>query len=494
MRLITIIVVIVALAASIGYCAQNVEGTLLSLSADSSAMVLDTGKFFIAKDAKVFRGQIGKDVRNVTLRDLAQGDHIVAVINQNGKATTVKGFFGVVTGVAANIKGNKLTFNDSRSVVLADNAQVISGDGRVGKPDSIKRGMLVKCRVNPDSGQAWTLFAAMPDKKTAVSTKTTVAKNKKEPTPAPIQPAKVSRPNPYKMTGKAEPLPNPISSAKAKPYIEPKKAMPAPPASVSAVAKEPQKPKTIAKPKINSVTYSAPSPLSAGDILTVDMSGTAGGKASFEVKDFIKPAKLDEIKPGSYHGTVTIPKEKTVHGAALLARLSVNGISASAVQASKLITVEAESIDKPVTMQAIAKKDEPTDIIPAVQPTPLPQANVPVTEPAIVPPPAPAKIALTNPPDGAKITRAILVRGTAEPDSNVLVTITYSNGLNGILKLSGEVASQMVAVGKNGEFRVGPIALEGPLATQGLEFTIKAYYPDQEDHSTASIKVWGARS
>ncbi|MHB9037056.1 MAG: hypothetical protein ACYC64_10325, partial [Armatimonadota bacterium] len=59
---------------------------------------------------------------------------------------------------------------------------------------------------------------------------------------------------------------------------------------------------------------------------------------------------------------------------------------------------------------------------------------------------------------------------------------------------AGEVASQMVAVGKNGEFRMGPIALEGPLATQGLEFTIKAYYTDREDHGTAMVKVIGARN
>ena len=104
------------------------------------------------------------------------------------------------------------------------------------------------------------------------------------------------------------------------------------------------------------------------------------------------------------------------------------------------------------------------------------------------------KVTLTCPPDGAKIEKALLVRGVADPDSKVRVTVTYTNGLAGILKLAGLAASQDVAVGNDGKFRMGPLPLEGPLATKGLYFTVKAYYPDREDHGTATVRVIGERS
>lgn len=491
MRLITIITAIITLAAQSAYCAKNITGTLLSVAADSSAIVLNTGKLVIDKDAKVMRGQIGKELRSVTVRDLAQGDHVVAVVSQNGKATSVKGFFGVVIGVAEDLKGNQLIFNDKRSVTLADNAQVILGDGTIGKPANIKNGMLVKCRVNPSSAQAWTVFAAMPDKK-APAVKPAAAKAPEAVTPIkPVQQVNTA-PNPFKKAPKDEVSTKP-KPTQASAVPEPKKI-----SESTSPADKSKSNKAQEKPKILSVTYSAPTPLVSGDILTVDMSGTSGGKATFEIKGLFKPMKLDEIKPGSYHASVEIPMGKSMRGEALIAKLTVDGVCAPAVQASRLVTVEANPKDQPMVMQAIAKKNEPVEVVPPVEPTPAPQVVVPVDKPKPDLPknPAPvsyANITLTNPPDGANITRAILVRGTAEPESNVLVNITYSNGLSGILKLSGQVASQMVAVGKDGKFRVGPIALEGPLATQGLEFTIKAYYPDRDDHGTAVVKAKGAR-
>ena len=87
------------------------------------------------------------------------------------------------------------------------------------------------------------------------------------------------------------------------------------------------------------------------------------------------------------------------------------------------------------------------------------------------------------------IRHVILVEGSAEAGSTVRVVVTYSNGLAGLLKLSGDVASQDLAVGKNGRYKLGPIALDGPLATSGLKFTIKAFYPDRAEHGTAEVAV-----
>ncbi|MHB9038018.1 MAG: hypothetical protein ACYC64_15275, partial [Armatimonadota bacterium] len=406
-------------------CAQTVTGTLLSVAGDSGSFVLKADDsapkvVLVAKDAKVMRGQVGKDLRAVQLRDLAQGDRVVAVVSQDGSATSVKGFFGVVIGTAAGVSGDKLALQDGRSVTLRPEAQVVLGDGSVGKPSDIKPGMLVKCRVNPASTEAWTVFAALPDKKK---------------TPAPP---------------KAAPVAKPVAKQAAKADTKPVSALPE-------------------KSKILSVTYSAPSPLKVGDLLTVDVSGTPGGNATFEVKDLIKAAHMDEVSPGAYRAVLEIPKGKSVRSAALVARIAANGAISAPVQASRLVTVEP----------AIVAPNRPSATVQLVSMKPEPVAAV---ETKTETKPTPVKVILTNPPDGAKITRALLIRGIADPDAKVMVTVTYTNGLTGLLKLAGEVASQMVAVGKNGEFRMGPIALEGPLATQGLEFTIKAYYTDREDH------------
>lgn len=456
LKSIVICVFITLAAATCAQCAHTVTGTLLSVASDSGAFVLDTGKYTLAKGAKVMRGQVGKDFRQVGLRDLVQGDHVVAVVNQNGAATSVKGLFGVMIGTAASVKENKVVFEDGRSVTIRSEAQVILGNGSVGKPSDIKRGMLIKCRVSPISSQAWTVFAAMPDKKTSKSAPAAKA------APAKIKTAQV-------------------------------------PAKVSAQKNTPQAP-AKPKPKINSVTFSAPTPLRSGDLLTVDVSGTPSGKVTVEIKDLVKSVALDETKPGAYRGVLEIPADKSVKGAALVAKLTVDGVGAAPVQASRLVSAEQVlPVLPPLPAKTAAAKSEQVEILPAMHTTSVPQVSVPVDQPKETaetpsPEPAPVKILLTNPPDGAVITRALLIRGTAEPDAKVLVNVTYSNGLAGLLKLSGQVTSQMVAVGNNGEFRVGPIALEGPLATQGLEFTIKAYYPDRDDHATALVKVTGARN
>ena len=259
--------------------------------------------------------------------------------------------------------------------------------------------------------------------------------------------------------------------------------------------------------KIRSVTFSAPVPLKPGDIITVDLAGTPKQKAAFAVRGLTQTVWLKELSPGSYHGNVQVPKGKTVRNAPLVGYLGVGDVHAPPVMASRLVTLLPESELRPVVpllrfADSTPKLPEPSKL-PVVRQATVPekpaQAPQPVVvrpeQPEPVAPPAPvaSKIVLTSPADGATIRRVITVKGTAEPDTDVRVTITYANGLTGLLRLSGNVASQNVSVGKNGEFRMGPIALDGPLATNGLRFTIKAYYPDHADHGTAQVVVTGDR-
>ncbi|MCE5199769.1 hypothetical protein LLG39_12425 [bacterium] len=427
-----LMILILALCAPVR-CAQIVMGTLVTSPGNSDSIQLrtesDTLLVQVSKTAKIKRGQVGVNTRSVSLRDLAPGDQVTAWVSRDGVAGSVEALFGVVTGNVKTTKNGKLVLSDGRYVAMSSRVQIVSSDGKLGKINDIKTGMLVKCRVNPVTNQAWTVFAAVPDKKTIV-----------------VKPA------PKKL---------------AKPVV--------------------QKTSAVEKPKVTSVTYSSPSPLKAGDLLTVDIAATPGGKAMFEVDNLISATQMIEVSPGSYRAVVTVPKGKTVTGAPLLAYVMSKGIKSAAVQASRLVTVATE-VAKQQVVSAPAPKPVPAP--------PAPQVTIPVVDQQKAPEPQPVrdKIILMYPADGAKISRALLIKGTAQPDSKVMVTVTFSNGLSGLLKLSGSVASQLVAVGKNGVFTMGPVALEGPLATQSLQFTIKVYYPDQDDHSTVTVNVFGARN
>lgn len=267
-------------------------------------------------------------------------------------------------------------------------------------------------------------------------------------------------------------------------------------------ARKPAKP--VGPLRISSITFSAPVPLKPGDVITVDLSGTPKAKAAFSVRGFIPVVSMKEMSPGSYHGTVRAPVGKTIRNAPLVGYLGMGDTHAAPMQASRLITLlpESEPVPKPTVpplrFAEPAKLPVLKPISPPVappQPAPAPVV-VPVEAPKVVVKPTPVvkpAIVLSSPVDGGTVKRLIVVKGTADPSSDVKVTITYSNSLTGLLKLGGEVASQNVSVGKDGQFRMGPIALDGPLATDGLKFTIKAYYPERADHGTAQVSVTGKR-
>lgn len=263
--------------------------------------------------------------------------------------------------------------------------------------------------------------------------------------------------------------------------------------------------KAWAELKISSITFSAPAPLKAGDIITVDLTGTPKANAAFSVRNCVAIVKMKEMSPGAYHGTVKVPAGKLVRNAPLVGYLGRDGAHAAPVQASRLVTVIDENEERlhptipPLGFAKPAPIREPNKL-PVVKPEKAVVKEVrhdPAPTPPTVPtpPPAPAshKIVISSPMDGGIARRAIVVTGTADPNTVVRVEITYANQLSGILRLAGQVASQNLSSGKNGEFRMGPIALDGPLATDGLKFTIKAYYPDRADHAATGIRVTGKR-
>lgn len=442
------------LAGACLHAEQTVTGTALSASHDRLVISSDDGRSLTVtpeQGAVIMRGQVGKQMRAASLLDFAPGDRIVAVVKQDGTAASIKGFYAIVRGTVRSVSGQTIELDDGSKVRLRQGTEVVFGEGRLGKPTELQPGTLILCRLNPASQEAWTVVATGP-----------------------------------------------------------------PPSSTGTV------PAPAQKPVITALKYTGPSPLRVRDWIRVDMEGTPGGRAVFQVKGLIPLTQMKEIEPGKYRASVMIPGGKPVTDAPLIARLSVNGVESEPVQAARLfnipavppaaaVTAKAPIVETPERMPVPEPLPKPSvenrpaaEPQPAPQPEPEPEAVSPEQKPeppaaAAAEKPQPeapktnAAVAIVTPSEGERIKRAIIVRGTAEPDSQVLVTVSYTNCQSGVLNISGKVVSQLVAVNDKGQFAMGPIPLEGPLATRGLVFTIEAAYPDTGGAKPVAVTVFGDR-
>ena len=388
-------ILLFCLAGSVSQSARLVTGTLTEPASDAGVLRVskdgDVTTFRSAPKAKILRGLVGKDVRAVPLRDLAPGDHVIAVVDQGGRATSIKSFYAIVTGTPHKLQGDSLVFQDGQTVRLRRDTKLVLASGKTGHLADLTR--------------------HSPTKK---------------------QPSVASTP------------------------------------AADGV-------------RIQSLTYSAPAPLRPGDSVSVRMRGTPDGCALFEVKGLIPRTSMVETSPGLYEATVRVPVGKEVRDAPLVGRLSVGKTQAAPVQAARLLTV-AKPAPASISEGAgpVAEADRKPDKPPAKAPERIAQ-------------PARQHIRILSPGPRETVTRALTVRGTAQPGSSVRVTVHYTNGLGGVLALSGEAASRVVTVGKNGEFEAGPVPLADVLATEGLTFTVRASYLDKPEHGAAQVVFHGAR-
>lgn len=456
-RSISLLVLACLIAAcSLAQAAQTVKGTVVS-SLGTSVSILPDGAsksvtVKLGASAVIMRGQIGVSERKATLTDLAPGDRVVAVVNQDGTAASIKAYYAVSKGTLSMRESKRLFFKDGRFVKLAPGVRVVLANGKVGKTEDIKVNSPLICRLNPSTQEAWMIVASEPV----------------QPKPVAAKPAGATT----KVAGFSEIAVAPVL-----------------PAKIGGVLPDP-----TAQPVIESVTYVAPDNLKARDWMRIDLTGTPGGRAICEVKGLIPRTVMEEKEPGKYRASVMVPSGKFVRNEPVLGHLAINGVDAPTVQAAKLITVDPSLPDLPTLPEPVVAVAPPE---PAPEPEPAPvvePAPEPVVEqPKPEPPKEKAPVILTAPVMGSKILRTLLVTGTAEPGSNIMVTVTYSNGLGGLLNLSGQVCSQLIAASSSGQFQMGPLPLEGPLATKGLIFTVKAGYPETSQ-STSVVSVFGDRS
>lgn len=90
---------------------------------------------------------------------------------------------------------------------------------------------------------------------------------------------------------------------------------------------------------ITAFTLDASNALRAGDRFNVTLTGTPGGKATFDIGAYVEGLPLREDQPGTYRAEYTIPANVNFGQVAVYGHLDVNGTQAPRVEAPSLIAV-----------------------------------------------------------------------------------------------------------------------------------------------------------
>jgi hypothetical protein len=89
---------------------------------------------------------------------------------------------------------------------------------------------------------------------------------------------------------------------------------------------------------VSTFTTSLTRPLKAGDSFSVTMTGTPGGKASFDIADLVQGVPMSESTAGTYAGTFRIPDRFNVTEVPIYGRLTLGAESAPRVEAPQRLS------------------------------------------------------------------------------------------------------------------------------------------------------------
>jgi len=105
-----------------------------------------------------------------------------------------------------------------------------------------------------------------------------------------------------------------------------------------SVATTPTSPPTVGDAKIASFNISAARPLRAGESFSVILQGTPGGRATFDIGDFLTGLEMREESSGTYRGEYTVPDRLNVNQVPIFGHLAVGSSQAPRIEASTLLS------------------------------------------------------------------------------------------------------------------------------------------------------------
>jgi hypothetical protein len=270
----------------------------------------------------------GQPPQPVDMKAIAVGDQVTITRDPSGQVTAISTLHGAVRGTIKTISGKLtngdrvITLNDGTIIQITAGAPVTMAGRHITLGDVMNNEDVV-IRTDPAGNRGIGIAVVTPD----------------DPNPTPpgdTPPA--SKPGP------APPAPNQggagagiaIGAGFSAPHLF---GGGAPALRLAAQAQTVPLPENVTV-EIASFMDDAHGPMRAGNRLTVTLTGTPGGKASLAIPGIIEDFSLLEAKPGVYTGTFTLPKGTNVTGAAVLGRLTLQGVEAPMVQASDGLTVD----------------------------------------------------------------------------------------------------------------------------------------------------------
>jgi plastocyanin len=167
--------------------------------------------------------------------------------------------------------------------------------------------------------------------------------------------------------------------------------------------------------------------LEPGDVVTVKMTGKAGGAAKFNIGGAVTGRPMREQTPGNYVGSYTVKKGDSLTKAPVAVALTIGG---------RTVTQSAEG----AVNIAAGAPDTPT---------------------------------ITAPTAGASVGDTFTLAGKARPNATVRYTVRYSGQLI-VLPISGAIADGEVKADASGNWKIEGIKLSTPTGVSKLSYQVAA--------------------
>jgi hypothetical protein len=190
---------------------------------------------------------------------------------------------------------------------------------------------------------------------------------------------------------------------------------------------------------IESITHDTEGALSAGDVVTVQVKGRPGGRATFSISGVASSVAMTETTAGDYVGRYTVKRGDQQLRAEIAAIL-------------KMPSGEQQTLSASAPLRIVTRE--------LVAPT------------------------ITSPGPEEAITSPLVVTGRGEPGAKVIVEIIYNARALGLLPVSGTAATCEVAVGPDGTFKTEPLALRLPRGASRVAYELRVSPVDAEGETT----------
>lgn len=319
---------------------QTVAGTVDAVNTEGSPQTItilsdDRSVEYALAAGAVVLSRAGNRSQESSLKEVYPGDRVLGKRDAvSGRITILVVQYDQVEGDVRSVDTDLLSLTEGEPVMLTGSTPVVLPDGTRGTSEDLRVGDYVRVRMRPDTRiatvitvtRAATPAAEAPQPQTAAA----LAPTTEETPPAVTEaeaPTRVTTPGATTVEGTtaAEPA-TPVAEKDESPTVE------TPPAA-EAAAVEP-------KLTVTSFTHDARASLRAGSVLTVTLEGDEGATATFSVGDLGQDLAMQEMAPGKYVGTFSIP-EGVNSRFSVFGKLTREGKESPLVQAGVPVVIDS---------------------------------------------------------------------------------------------------------------------------------------------------------